>query len=161
MNKKIILIAILFIFCCDNSINNKWENGQKLMNENKLMESITIFNNIISKHPDSKFSVKAQFQIAEIYLNNKKDYNIAIEEFSKVINNFPNTPESKNSLFMISYIYNNYLNEYSNAIINYNKFLKKYPDDDLIPSVNYELETLKKYQTQIDSLNKTLKNNDE
>ena len=38
------------------------------------------------------------------------------------------------------------------------KFLNKYPDDDLIPSVEYELKGLEEHQLQIDSLNNTLKN---
>ena len=54
---------------------------------------------------------------------------------------------------MIAYIYNNYLEAFSDAIINYNLFKDKYPDDELIPSVEYELEGLKKNKTTIDSLN--------
>ena len=42
---------------------------------------------------------------------------------------------------------------YSDAIINYNLFKDKYPDDELIPSVEYELEGLKYFKTTIDSLN--------
>ena len=54
---------------------------------------------------------------------------------------------------MIAYIYNNYLEAYSDAIINYKLFKDKYPTDELIPSVEYELEGLKSIQTKIDSLN--------
>jgi TolA-binding protein len=57
---------------------------------------------------------------------------------------------------MISYIYNNYLNSYSHAIHNYNLFLKNYPNDDLAPSVQYELKGLEKYKNQIDSLNNAI-----
>ena len=57
---------------------------------------------------------------------------------------------------MIAYIYNNYLGAYSDAINNYNQFLNKYPNDELIPSVMYELEGMIKIQEDIDSLNSIL-----
>ena len=59
---------------------------------------------------------------------------------------------------MIAYIYNNYLNAYSDAITIYKLFKKNYPNDELIPSVNYELDGLNHIQTTIDSLNKISNN---
>jgi outer membrane protein assembly factor BamD (BamD/ComL family) len=76
-----------------------------------------------------------------------------VEEFEKVVEEYPEHEVSKKSLFMIAYIYNNYLEAYSDAIINYNLFKEKYPSDELIPSVEYELEGLKDIQATIDSLN--------
>ena len=35
----------------------------------------------------------------------------------------------------------------------YNLFMSKYPDDELIPSVEYELDGLEDIQSTIDSLN--------
>ena len=35
----------------------------------------------------------------------------------------------------------------------YELFMEKYPNDELIPSVEFELEGLKKYQPTINSLN--------
>ena len=54
---------------------------------------------------------------------------------------------------MIAYIFNNYLNAYSDAIITYKLFRNKYPNDELIPSVEFELDGLKYIQSTIDSLN--------
>ena len=54
---------------------------------------------------------------------------------------------------MIAYVYNNYLDAYSDAINYYNLFKEKYPNDELIPSVEYELDGLKVFQSTIDSLN--------
>ena len=82
-----------------------------------------------------------------------KDFDCAVEEFQKVVDQYPNNELSKKSLFMIAYIYNNYLNAYSDAIITYNLFREKYPDDELIPSVKFELDGLKDIQSTIDSLN--------
>ena len=60
---------------------------------------------------------------------------------------------AKKSAFMVAYIYSNYLDEYSKAMGKYNLFLEQYPNDVLVPSVEFELEGLNKYQPTIDSLN--------
>ena len=123
-----------------------------MRSQNNLRESIIYLESIIEKHPNHNLAEKSQFQIAEIYLNDIKDFDLAIEEFNKVIFSYPDSDVAKNSLFMIAYIYNNYLGAYSDAINSYNQFLSKYPNDELIPSINYELENLNKFQSIIDSL---------
>ena len=45
---------------------------------------------------------------------------------------------------MIAYIQNNNLDMYSDAILTYQMFKDDYPNDDLIPSVNYELDQIEK-----------------
>ena len=52
-----------------------------------------------------------------------------------------------------SMLKNNYIDAYSDAIIHYNLFKEKYPKDELIPSVEYELDILKGILSKIDSLN--------
>ena len=158
MSNKIIFLFLLIIIGCNNyNIERKWNSANNFLENKNLRESIKIFKEIIKKYPNSDYAIKSQFQIAEIYLNDKKEYDIAIDEFGKILENHPTSNEAKNALFMISYIYNNYLNSYSHAIHNYNLFLKNYPNDDLAPSVQYELKGLEKYKNQIDSLNNTIK----
>ena len=155
--KNIILFSIVlyFVSCGGNSNKNAaelWNDGQKYRTEDKLKESIVSYRTIINKYPSDNFAAQAQFQIADIYLNDVKDFEFAVEEFQKVVAQYPDHEVSKKSLFMIAYIYNNYLNAYSDAIITYNLFREKYPDDELIPSVKFELDGLKDIQSTIDSL---------
>ena len=156
--KNIVLLLIgLFIMSCGDSSNKNatelWNDGQKYRAEDKLKESITSYKIILDKYPSDNFAAKAQFEIADIYLNDVKNFDFAIEEFQKVVDLYPEHEVTKKSLFMIAYIYNNYLNAYSDAIIIYQLFREKYPNDELIPSVEYELDGLKDIQTTIDSLN--------
>ena len=44
---------------------------------------------------------------------------------------------------MIAYIYNNNLNMYTDAINYYNNFLNDYKNDELVSSVEYELDQIK------------------
>ena len=149
-------MGLIMLSCNVNSnksADQLWHDGQQFRSEEKLMESITIFKSIIKEYPLDDLAAQAQFQIADIYLNDIKNFEFAIEEFEKVVDKYPEHQVSKKSLFMIAYVYNNYLEAYSDAIINYNLFKEKYPSDELIPSVDYELEGLKNIKTTIDSLN--------
>ena len=151
-----ILFLLLFIACTNESPNKLWNHANDMRSQNNLRESIIYLEKIISRHPNHNLAEKSQFQIAEIYLNDIKEFDLAIEEFNKVIFSYPDSDVAKNSLFMIAYIYNNYLGAYSDAINSYNQFLSKYPNDELIPSVMYELEGMIKIQDDIDSLNSIL-----
>jgi len=151
-----IVFTILFIGCSDTnieSVEKLWDTAIEFREKDDLRSSITSFKSIIQNYPNSKFSSKAQFQIADIYLNDVKDYPFAITEFETLIGNHPENILAKKSAFMIAYVYSNYLDKYSMAIEKYKLFLDKYPDDELVPSVKFELEGLRKYQPTIDSLN--------
>ena len=156
--KNIILLLICVYFASCSGDSNRtaaelWDDAQKYRTEDKLKESITSFKTILEKYPADNFAAKAQFQIADIYLNDVKDFDFAIEEFEKVIEYYPKHDVAKNSLFMIAYIHNNYLESYTDAIELYNLFMNKYPNDDLIPSVKFELEGLYEMESIIDSMN--------
>jgi len=144
---------MLFVSCNETLPQDLWDRAKILRAEGHLAETIINLENIISQHPKHSLSAEAQYQIAEIYLNDIKDYDIAIEEYQKVIDIYPSNSVSKNSLFMIGYIYNNFLTSYTDAIDSYRLFLKKYPKDELTPSVEYELEALFQIEKTIDSLN--------
>ena len=147
----------MFILSCGGDSNKNavelWNDGQKYRSENKLKESITSYKIIQEKYPSNDLAATAQFQVADIYLNDVKDFEYAVEEFKNVIDKYPDHEVSKKSLFMIAYVYNNYLDAYSDAIMTYKIFKEKYPNDELVPSVEYELDGLKDKQSIIDSLN--------
>jgi outer membrane protein assembly factor BamD (BamD/ComL family) len=138
------------------SVDELWNSATELREKGDLRSSITKLKSITQNYPKSAFSPKAQFQIADIYLNDVKDYPFAIQEFESLIKSYPEVDLAKKSAFMIAYIYSNYLDEYSKAMDRYELFLNNYPNDELVPSVEFELKGLKKYQPTIDSLNNLL-----
>ena len=157
MNFKGLLILVIFIFACSNknseSVNSIWEKATESRKNQDLRLAVTYFKDIIKKYPDSNKAVESQFQIADIYLNDVKDYEIAAKEFEHLRNFYPKSDLTKKAYFMVGYVYSNYLDQYSDAIDTYNGFLETYPDDELVPSVKFELDALNKYQVVIDSLN--------
>ena len=155
-NIILLLMGVYFISCGGGSNRTAaelWDDAQNYRADDNLKESITSFKTILLKYPSNNFAAEAQFQIADIYLNDVKDFDFAVKEFQKVVDLYPDHEVSKKSLFMIAYIFNNYLNAYSDAIMTYKLFRQKYPNDELIPSVEFELDGLIDIQSTIDSLN--------
>ena len=82
--------------------------------------------------------LKANYSIAEIYLNDYKNYNISLDYFNEIISfiddglliDDSNSDVYKKSLFMTSYIYSNYLGMYSKGYDGYMSFLDKFPNDE-------------------------------
>ena len=104
------------------------------------------------------FHIKSTYVIAEIYLNEVKNPNIALDYYRQVVDRTSFWREAgkdlsleyknlyRKSLFMISYIYSNYLGMYSDAYNSFLYFMEIFPDDELIESVKYEIELLKPFE---------------
>ena len=141
---KYLCYMLLFIVSCNSSfdLDKAWNEALDFRQKSKLQESITSLKKIIAFGKNESFSVKAQYQLADIYLNDVNDYTFAIQEFEELIDKHPQSEFTKKSIFMLGYINSNYIQAYDEAISYYNMFLEKYPEDDLVQSVQYELELL-------------------
>ena len=87
----LLLIIMYFISCgseSNKSATELWDDGGKYRTEDKIKDSITSYKTIIKKYPSDHFAPKAQFQIADIYLNDVKDFEFTVEEFKKVVDIF-------------------------------------------------------------------------
>ncbi len=154
MKNILILIVLFYVYSCNSnsSAEQYWNNAKKSRVEENSKEAISNYKKIIEYYPNNDLAAKSQFQIADIYLNDIKDYDYSIDEFEKVISKYKDHDVAKKSLFMIGYIYNNYLDAYTDAINKYELFLNTYPNDELAPSVIYELEGLEKNKNTINEL---------
>ena len=104
--------------------------------------AITQLKTFIKHSSNNNEIAFAEYLIAEVYLNDFKNYEYSVELLKNIINNYKGTEIYKKSLFTLSYIYANHLNYFTDAIYYYENFLKLFPNDDLIPSVKYELASL-------------------
>ena len=100
MKQIFYLFILLLAVCCSTKSPNKlWDEAIIMRTDNSMKECMITLETIIKKFPKHDLAAKAQYQKAEIYLNDIKDFDFAIEEFEKVIDKFPNHELSKNSLF--------------------------------------------------------------
>ena len=154
MYNYILIVALAFIFSCSDKIvsNNYYDEALKYHSSKDFDKSLIALNFLIDNNPKSDSVPNAYFLISEIYLNEFKEYDISILYLNKLINAYPKHELCKKSLFTLAYINANYIDSYTDAIDLYKEFKKRYPADDLIPSVNYELDNLKDIQQTIEIL---------
>ena len=142
-----------FFFCLqvNQGFNSAYNDAISARKDGRTDEALMRLHKIENLHLESNYL------IAEIYLNEVKNPNIALDYYKIVLSKTINFAEDNNeinknlyrkSLFMVSYIYSNYLGMYSEAVKSYNMFLEKFTDDELSESVNYELELLKPFELE-------------
>ena len=117
--------------------------AKQLIIDKNYKDGILILNNIIASNSDSDLAAECIYIISEVYLNDFNEYEISTMFLKDIIENYSHTSIAKKSIFSLAYIYANYLHYYSNAIELYEKFKTIYPSDDLIPSIDYELDVLR------------------
>ena len=109
-----------------------------------LSEKINYLSNHFKKNKNDKhstrgllFAVNRRKRLLEYLKNNNP------ESYKKILSAPKVNDMRKKSLFMIAYIYNNNLEMYTHSKDYYDQFKIDYNNDDLIPSVEYELEQIK------------------
>jgi len=101
---------------------------------------------------EKEVAPKAQYRIGDIYMNDLRDFPIAIQEYRKVIENHNGSEQEPHALFMIGYIYANIMNDKKSARIEYKDFLNRFPNHELAPSIEFELDFLGKGVEEIPAL---------
>ncbi len=118
----------------------------------QYQDAITLLKFLIHRYPQHPRASEAQYMLGDIYMTDLRDFTSAINAYRSILTNFPGSKQESHAQFMIGYIYANVLNDMDQAKIEYQKFLKKYPDDQLTPSVKFELENLGKDINEIPQL---------
>ena len=162
---KYTLFLLFFYFCVFFSISacrsSKGENTElqesyniavELKDEKKIMESNKLFHEIIeSPNVTDDLKIKSIFMISQIFYD-LQNYTLSIEYFKKILDADKLNELRKKSLFMIGYTYNNHLDMYTDAITYYNQFIVEYKDDELVPSVKFELQQINEILDNIETL---------
>ena len=172
--KNYFYIALFCVFAINSLHSQSRDKAHDLL----YIESVNLRQNGETEESlKLLFSIKcchlgSLYSIAEIYLNEVKNPNIALDYYRKtmetalnhfdiVINEVDDTvsyveddyllcdichsPKNlyRKSLFMEAYIYSNYLDMYSKGNKTYQIFIDKFPEDELVESVKYEMGLLK------------------
>ncbi len=120
-----------------------YENSLNLKNDKKYKDSNMILDYLINfSRTPKNIIIKSKFLRAQIFYD-LSYYVQAINYFKSILKEDISSEYRKKALFMIAYIYNNNLNMYTDAINYYNNFLNDYKNDELVSSVEYELDQIK------------------
>jgi len=146
--------------------NEDWKNAKIVLENNIDFHEVSValesknyniamnfLNQIKVNTNDISIKARTDYMVAEIFLNDFKDYSLAADLYADIIYAYPkDIIEVKKSLFTLAYIYANHLDYFSDAIYFYEKFKSNYPNDDLITSIDYELNNLSKINLGLESL---------
>lgn len=137
-----LLLLMLLFNSCQDSLKLKYEKAIEHRENKEYRESNILIDEII-KSEDAPLNLKidAHFLLAQTYLD-LEYFEESIASYKNILNAPIDNPIRKKSLFMIGYIYNNNLDMYTDSKKYYNLFKDEYPKDDLIPSVDYELDQI-------------------
>ena len=116
---------------------------KKLLIDKKYSSAMLYIEDILASSSNIELKAECLYLKSEIFLNDFNDYENASIHLEDIVDNYSKTQVSKKALFSLAYLYANYLGYYTDAILLYDKFMSLYPTDDLIPSINYELEILR------------------
>ncbi|MDW8113516.1 MAG: outer membrane protein assembly factor BamD [candidate division WOR-3 bacterium] len=105
MSKKLFIFFFLLLFACakknvikEENVEELFNTGVKLMEENKYNKAITYFNKIVNEYPHTGYLIKSQFLLAECYFQ-KKDYEKAKLEYEFYAKTFPYGEDYENALY--------------------------------------------------------------
>ena len=102
--------------------------AETLKKKKKLTkESINNLSYMVKHYPDNLLAAKAQYIIGDIYMNDLRDFEKALEEYRVVLNDYKGSKEEALAQFMIGYIYANVLKDFDNARSEYQVFLDRFP----------------------------------
>lgn len=125
---------------------------QSLRKKEMVKEAINNLMYLLDNHSEHNLMPKAQYMLGDIYMNDLRDFNTAIQEYRKVIEKYSGSEQEPHALFMIGYVYANVLNDTKSAKIEYEDFLKRFPNHELSPSVKFEIDYLGKSVDEIPAL---------
>ena len=152
-DKEFVTISPAISFENQSNVNDVFYDSLLLLSNKNYSEGFLLLNDLIHSNQDTEIAAEAEYVYAEIYLNDFEEYKTAASYYKKIIEEYPKFYNVvKKSMFTLAYVYANHLDYYTDAIDIYERFKKEYPDDDLIVSINYELENLYKHHETIKSL---------
>ena len=136
-----------------NSFQEWIINKAETLRKRKLtMESINNLLYLVKKYPNHELASKGQYIIGDIYMNDLRDFEKALEEYRIVLNDYQGSKEEALAQFMIGYIYANVLKDLDKARSEYQVFLDQFPKHELFPSVKFEIDYLGKDINEIPAL---------
>lgn len=126
-----------------------FEDGQKALLDGKCWNAQTLFRNLLSDFPGSRYVDEAQFGLGQSYLCNE-DYVTAIFEFERLINEYPVSPLVDRARYQIGMCYfhqsrsiHHDQEETTRAIEEFTRFVEDYPNSDVAPDARKRIQDLR------------------
>lgn len=148
MKYIVVVAAIYFAGCSKLTDEQMWEKVESAKAHQNWDSTKVMCEQILQEYPAGAYASWARFGLAESY-RFKNQPREALDNYKIFYTRYPDMQPSALSLFLIGYIYNNNLMMSDSAKYYYRLFIEKFPQNDLVPSVNVELENLGKDPAEV------------
>ena len=145
----ILFLFVLLISCSKMTDKEYMDQAKNLLKEQKVSDAIENYKKLIDEFPNSKLSITALQELANIYQNNldksvsqSESFDLSQKYFREVFDKYPNSVDAPKSLFMSGFILANELKRYDDATETYKLFLEKFPKNPLAVSAQQELDNM-------------------
>ncbi|MBD3373940.1 tetratricopeptide repeat protein [candidate division KSB1 bacterium] len=142
----LILVTLPFVLltACGEKLTEEQMRARALDYENKEQwdKAVETYETMLQKFSESENRDETLYKLGVLYANNLKEYEKAIKAYKTLVEKYPDSPYCVKSSFMIGFLYANDLKDLDRAKAAYEEFLQKWPNDELAPSVEWELEHL-------------------
>jgi len=156
MNKKIWILlmglSLMMVSCDSRSASELYSDAEEMINQDKFEEALKDLQRVEKKFPENELAPKSVYRMAELYMNEMKDLNSAIETYQKVADNYSESTYGAKSRFMAGFLLANNTSRFDEAKAQYELFLTTYPNDELTSAVQFEMENLGKDIDEIPQL---------
>lgn len=139
----IFVFSLLTVGCESKKTADEYYSSAELeRNAKNINLSLEYLESLIKNYPEHALAPQAQYLIGDIYMNDLRDFDNAIQSYQKVVDNFIGSDKEAEAQFMVGYVHANYLSDFESATASYELFLQKFPNHELAPSVQFEMDNL-------------------
>jgi tetratricopeptide (TPR) repeat protein len=150
--KRLQTIEMLeWVLLDDNDTNRSAQ--EKRTDALKLLEEYQTF---VSAYPNDSLSAVYLYNQAMMQADQFKRYEESAKLLERFQREYPNHALAAKALFLQAFTYAEYVKDYKRAELIYRSFLQRYPDNEMVPSIEFELNNLGKSPEEL--LNLNLKN---
>jgi len=147
--KLLIPFVLVCLYSCGNFTDEDlWIKIERAKANNNWDSTLQVSQRIIKEYPSGRYTGWARFAIAESY-RFKNQPREALDNYKLFYEQYPEMQPAALSLFLTGYIYSNNLMMFDSAEIYYEEFLQKFPTHELVPSVKFELEAIRKNPQEV------------
>lgn len=119
---SLILFFLSFLACHRDPLKREFFQAEKLINEGRYEEAVTVYERAMSQHSDTPEAVQAARRVGEIYQYQIKNNLRALEAYENLSQQFPNSEDALLALERKADLFEED-NNYPAALIEYQKMI--------------------------------------
>lgn len=124
-----VLSVMVILAGCEKSSEEMYKKAMELYQDGNYQQAVEIFEMLLAKYPDHSLSLKARYQLGNIYFHKLNNPEQALQYAQKLYTEAPQGKYAINALQLMGTIYESSLNRCQDATEMYRLLLRDYESD--------------------------------